>query len=141
MAFKEAVVTESEYRAAVYHQLKELGVCIGCRRADAIKGMVYCPECRAKMLAYQTKRRNRLKREGICLTCQSEPAVPGTTKCTACRDCGIRSTTASGANGLRQQVSAPDAAVSFRRTTNTRSARNAGRRQGSITRRTEPGEG
>jgi hypothetical protein len=86
MAFKEAVVTESEYRAAVYRQLKEHGVCIGCRRADAIKGMVYCPECRAKMLAYQAERRNRLKREGICLTCQSEPAVPGTTKCAACRD-------------------------------------------------------
>lgn len=39
---------DSQYARESYRWYKAHGICVGCKRRDAIKGRVHCPECAAK---------------------------------------------------------------------------------------------
>lgn len=39
---------DRQYSRETYKWYKAHGVCVGCRKRDAVKGRVRCPECAAK---------------------------------------------------------------------------------------------
>lgn len=61
-----------------------LGLCVCCGAREAIKGRVYCPDCRDAQRYSEAVRIERRKAAGICIVCGSRPAAPGKTRCEEC---------------------------------------------------------
>ena len=75
----------------LYAKAKKAGICVGCRKRKATRGL-RCDDCADQQRATSAVRRKRRKRKGLCIVCGRRKSVAGKTRCKDCahRDATIR---------------------------------------------------
>lgn len=75
----EAMLEETTDGARRYALIKDLGLCVGCRKTQPRPGKVHCADCAAEA----RERRERMIDDGVCPACRG-PLGPGQSTCSRC---------------------------------------------------------